>query len=284
MRTWINQMNSAFTATGGAPGFFKPRLPPPWLEPAGKIEATSYYDTSALKTTLESLTDFDRINRNEMHLSVGAVNVRSGNFVYFASDEQKILPEHIVASGALPPAFPAIEIDGEFYWDGGIVSNTPLQWIFENGPTHDTLAFQVDLWNARGRFPRTLQEVSTRMKEIQYSSRTRAGTTWLRDMQRLQRAIDELLPQLPEELRNSDAAKILDASGDPRTYNIVHLIYRAKEYEGDTKDFEFSRLTMEEHWRAGYNDAKRSLRHKVIFDRNASPDGIFTFDIENAGE
>ena len=146
------------------------------------------------------------------------------------------------------------------------------------------LAFQVDLWNAQGRFPRTLQEVTTRQKEIQYSSRTRAGTDAMREMQKVQRAIDDLLGQLPPELRESPAAKILKDCGDARTYNVVHLIYRAKEYEGDTKDFEFSRLTMEEHWRAGFNDAKRTLRHKEIYDPTASPDGVFTFDIENAGE
>lgn len=279
MRSWVNQMSAAVAATTGAPGFFKPRMPPPWLEAPGKIEATSYYDTEALRTTLETLIDFDRINRNETCLSIGAVNVRSGNFVCFTPQTHHITADHIMASGALPPGFPAIEIDGEYYWDGGIVSNTPLQWMFENGPDHDTLAFQVDLWSAKGRFPRTLQEVSTRQKEIQFSSRTRAGTTWLKKMHALERAINELLPQLPEELKNSPAAKVLDAANDPHAYNIVHLIYRPQNYEGDTKDFEFSRLTMEEHWRAGHNDAKRTLRHKEIFEPASGIDGVFTFDI-----
>ena len=286
MRTWVNQMSSAVAATAGTPGFYKPRVPPPWLEPPGKLEATSYYDTSQLKSTLDQLVDFDRINREktDIYLSVSAVNVRSGNFIYFTPDTHTIDANHIMASGALPPGFPAVEIDGEYYWDGGMVSNTPLQWVFEHGPAHNTLAFQVDLWNARGRFPRTLQEVATRQKEIQYSSRTRAGTEQLRQTHKLQRAIEELLKELPAELRDSHAAKILDESGDTRTYNIVHLIYHAQEYEGDTKDFEFSRLTMEEHWRAGFNDAKRTLRHQEIFDPTSSPDGVFTFDIEEAGE
>lgn len=239
-----------------------------------------------MKQTLEQLIDFDRINsaQKDVYLSVSAVNVRSGNFIYFTPDTHKIDANHIMASGALPPGFPAIDIDGEFFWDGGMISNTPLQWVFEHGPAHNTLAFQVDLWSARGRFPRTLQEVTTRQKEIQYSSRTRAGTDQIRQTHKLQRAIEELLHQLPPELRDSAAAKVLDQSGDTRTYNIVHLIYRAKDYEGDTKDFEFSRLTMEEHWRAGFNDANRTLRHKEIFEPTSSPDGVFTFDIEEAGE
>jgi len=279
MRTFVNQMNSAYTAATGAPGFFKPRVPPPWLEAPGKIEATSYYDTSELKSTLERLIDFDRINAKETYLSVGAVNVRSGNFVYFTPDDHEIGVEHIMASGALPPGFPAIEIEGEHYWDGGLVSNTPLQWIFENGPPHNTLAFQVDLWNARGRFPRTMQEVATRQKEIQYSSRTRAGTTWLKEVQKLRRAIETLLPELPDGLRKSEAARVLDEEKDAHNYNIVHLIYRPQEYEGETKDFEFSKLTMEEHWRSGHNDAKRTIRHREIFDHAATADGVFTFDV-----
>jgi NTE family protein len=121
--------------------------------------------------------------------------------------------------------------------------------------------------------------VSTRQKEIQFSSRTRAATTNLKNMHKLQRAIDELLPQLPAELRQSAAAQVLDGSGDAHTYNIVHLIYRPQNYEGDSKDFEFSRLTMEEHWRSGYTDAKRTLRHAEIFERRSSLDGVFTFDV-----
>lgn len=281
LRTWINQVSSAFTATAGVPGFFKPRMPPPWLEPAGKVAATSYYDTEPLKATLNALIDFDMINSPDrrMHLDVGAVNVTTGNVVNFRTGTHVITADHIMASGGLPPGFPAIEIEGEYYWDGGMVSNTPLQQMFECAPPHDTLAFQVDLWSARGRFPRNMREVVTRQKEIQYSSRTRAGTDWLKKMHKLQRAIDEILPQLTPELRNSDAAKVLDQSGDPRIYNVVHLIYRAKNYEGDAKDFEFSRLTMEEHWRAGYNDAKRTLRHHEIYDKTANIDGVFTFDV-----
>ncbi len=279
-RQWFNQANAAFATMAGAPGFFEPRLPPPWLQPPGSLEATSYYDTKPLKATIERLVDFDRVNAKTMRFSVGAVNVRKGNFVYFDSQRMPITADHVLASGALPPGFPAVEIDGEHYWDGGIVSNTPLQWVVENCDDVDVLAFQVDLWSARGAFPRTLQEVMTRQKEIQYSSRTRAGTDALKRMHKLRTAIYDIVQRLPGELRDLPSAKLLDEESDPHTYNIVHLIYRTQDYEGDSKDFEFSRLTMEEHWRAGYNDAKRTLRHKDIFEKS---DGVFTFDLAADG-
>ncbi len=139
--------------------FFTPRLLAPWLIPANGTSATSYYETAKLRSTLESLIDFDRINSGTVRFTVGAVNVRSGNLVCFDTQTHRIGPEHVMASGALPPGFPAIEIEGEHYWDGGLVSNTPLEWIVENVPRQDTLAFQVDLWSARGDFPRHLAEV-----------------------------------------------------------------------------------------------------------------------------
>jgi NTE family protein len=152
MRGWINQASAAMALFGGAPGFFAPRLIAPWFAPAGGTGATSYYETANLRSTLERLVDFDRINESSVRFTVGAVNVRSGNLVCFDTETHRIGPEHVMASGALPPGFPAIEIEGEHYWDGGLVSNTPLEWVVENVPRQDTLAFQVDLWSAR-RFP-----------------------------------------------------------------------------------------------------------------------------------
>ena len=188
-----------------------------------------------------------------------------------------------MASGALPPGFPAIEIEGEHYWDGGLVSNTPLQWIVESQPRLDTLAFQVDLWSARGELPRSLAEVSTRQKEIQYSSRTRAGTDAFKRIQRLRRATADLLDQLPDELRRSPEATLLRNAADPKVYNIVHLIYRAKNYEGPAKDYEFSRDSMADHWRAGYHDALRTLRHREVIERPTNHEGVFTFDLAADG-
>jgi NTE family protein len=282
-RLWLNQWHAGLALLAGTPGFFAPRYLPPWLYPSGTANATSLFDTRGLRATLERLIDFDRLNNGAVRLSVGAVNVRSGNFVYFDTQTRRIDPEHIMASGALPPGFPAIEIEGEHYWDGGLVSNTPLQWIVESQPRLDTLAFQVDLWSARGELPRSLAEVSTRQKEIQYSSRTRAGTDAFKRIQRLRRATADLLDQLPDELRRSPEATLLRNAADPKVYNIVHLIYRAKNYEGPAKDYEFSRDSMADHWRAGYHDALRTLRHREVIERPTNHEGVFTFDLAADG-
>jgi NTE family protein len=283
MRQLLNQMSAGFAMASGAKGFFKARPVPPWFQPAGTTDATSVYDTSELKQTLERLVDFDRINAGATRFSVGAVNVRSGNFAYFDNDTHTIQPEHIMASGALPPGFPAIEIEGEQYWDGGLVSNTPLQWVVETEPRRDTLAFQVDLWSARGEFPRDIFDVMTRDKEIRYSSRTRAGTDQFKRVQQLRRAVADLIEKLPEDLRNSSEANLLSTAADRKVYNIVHLIYRAKNYEGHSKDYEFSRLSMQEHWRAGYHDARRTLRHPAVLKRPDNQEGVFTFDLAQDG-
>jgi NTE family protein len=273
---------SAFSAlVAGAPGFFKPRAPPPWFFPPGSSESTSFYDTAGLKRTLESLVDFDRINTKAMRFSVGAVNVRTGNFAYFDTETDTIRPEHILASGALPPGFPAIEIDGEYYWDGGLVSNTPLQWVVDSEPRQDMLAFQVDLWSSRGEFPRDMSEVAVRQKEIQYSSRTRAATDRLKHMQKIRSTLTKLLHELPDDLGATDDAKMLTAFADPKVYNVVQLIYRSKHYEGNSKDYEFSRLSMADHWRAGHDDAARALRHKEIFERPDDVEGFHSFDFDD---
>jgi NTE family protein len=278
-RAWLNQLHAGFALVGGAPGFFALRYPPPWLHPLGAANATSLYDTSRLRETLERLVDFDRLNAGATRLSIGTVNVRSGNFVYFDTKTHTIGPEHIMASGALPPGFPPIEIEGEHYWDGGLVSNTPLQWVVESQPRLDTLAFQVDLWNARGELPHSFPEVSTRQKEIQYSSRTRASTDSFKRIQRLRRTTADLLDKLPEELRRSPEAELLRNAADRKVYNIVHLIYRAKNYEGPAKDYEFSRGSMEDHWRAGYYDVVRTLRHPEVVARPTNQEGVLTFDL-----
>jgi NTE family protein len=279
----MSQMSAYAVSLNGAPGFFARRVPSPWAQPTGAIEATSFYSTAMLKSTLESLIDFDRINAQEMRFSVGAVNVRSGNFVYFDAATHRIRPEHIMASGALPPGFPAVEIDGEHYWDGGLVSNTPLQWVLDSIPREDTLAFQVDLWCARGDFPGNLADVETRRKEIQYSSRTRASTDQFKYAQRIRNTVSRLLESLPEESRNNPDAALLKSIADHKVYNIVHLIYRSDNYEGYSKDYEFSRLSMETHWRAGYHDTVRTLRHPDILERPINHEGVGIFDLERDG-
>jgi NTE family protein len=258
-------------------------VPPPYLHPNGTLEAISYYDVAPLKATLERLVDFDRINACLMRFSVGAVNVRTGNFVYFDNTTHQIGPEHVIASGSLPPGFPATEIEGEYYWDGGLVSNTPLQWVLDSRPGKDTLAFQIDLWSARGEFPRNLLESETRQKEIRYSSRTRLATDEFKKKQILRRAAAKLLAKVPKDLLQTAEGKMLALEADEKIYNLIQLIYRTKNYEGTSKDYEFSRRTMEEHWQSGYHDAVRTLRHPEVLQRPQEMDGVFTFDLARDG-
>ena len=275
----VNQARALGTLVAGAPGFFTPRLPPPYLNPPGSPEALSYYDIIPLKATLERLVDFDRINDGAVRFSVGAVNVRSGNFVYFDNTTHQIGPEHVMASGSLPPGFPSTVIDGEHYWDGGLVSNTPLQWVLDSRPRLDTLAFQIDLWNARGELPRDVIETDLRQKEIRFSSRTRAASDQFKKQQLLRRAAAKLLPLIPAELQQTPEAALLAKEADEKVYNLIQLIYHARNYEGTSKDYEFSRRTMNEHWHSGYNDAVRTLRHPEVLQRPKDMDGVFTFDL-----
>jgi NTE family protein len=260
----------------GQPGFFEPRVPTHWLF-GGQV--TSYYDTRGLKSTLERLVDFDRINARETRFSIAAVNVRTGNFAYFDNAETTIRPEHVMASGALPPGFPAIEIDGEHYWDGGLVSNTPLQYVIEYVPRRSRIIFQVDLFHARGRLPTDIEEVAERDKDIRYSSRTRAASDMLRHMHDVRHNINSLWEQLPEHLRQTAEAKFLYNFGCVTTMDIVQLIYRPTDVQGQSKDYEFSRATMEARWAQGLGDARTTLLASPWLAPMPPEVGARTFDV-----
>jgi len=274
----LNQVRAMGVLLFGAPNFFVPRMPSPAVWPPSSPDKASYYDNTPLRATLERLIDFDRINAGEMRFSVGAVEVRSGNFIYFDTTTHKIGFEHIAASGSLPPGFPATKIGDEYFWDGGLISNTPLEWVLNSWPRRDTLAFQVDLWNARGELPKDMIEVEVRHKEIIYSSRNRAATDRYKYVQKLRIALARVLEQLPEKLRNSADAKVLLAEADDKVCNIVQLIYRARPYEGIAKDFEFSRRTMEEHWQSGYDNARQTLASPEVLELPNRLEGVRTFD------
>jgi NTE family protein len=282
-RQFINQAQAMKTLMFGAPHFFSPRVPPPSLWPPSDPLKASYYDNAPARALLERLVDFDLINKRQIRFSVGAVDVCSGNFRYFDSDECEIRVEHVMASGSLPPGFAATEVDGGFYWDGGLISNTPLQWVLESQPRKDTLAFQVDLWSARGDLPKDMIEVEIRQKEIIYSSRNRAATDEYKHVQKLRIALANLLREIPQELRDSDDAKLLASAANDKVCNIVHLIYRANKYEGIAKDFEFSRRTMEEHWSAGYSNARETLKNPEVLQLPDRSVGVRTFDIGDEG-
>lgn len=261
----------------GQPGFFSPRKVLEWISPRKPI---SFYDTSALKVTLERLVDFDRINSaTEPRLSVGAVNVRTGRFSYFDSTKTVIRAEHIMASGALPPGFPAVEIHGEHYWDGGIVSNTPLAYVLDQLPRRSRLTFQVDVFQAHGQLPTTLQEVSEREKDIRFASRTRMNTDIFAYKHEVRHAINELIELLPPELAATPEAKRLYKMGCVTQMDIVQLIYRPEAPQGYQKDYEFSRATMAQRWDQGHADAQITLKAAPWLAPKTKEVGVRVFDV-----
>ena len=283
-RTLFNEASAAIIATFGVPGFFTPRIPPAALWPHGSPHSLSYYDTAPLRKTLERLVDFDRINDLKCRLSVGAVGITTGNFRYFDNVEFKrhgkqIGPEHIMASGALPPGFPAVLIDGEYYWDGGIASNTPLDYVLDAETDRDLLIFQVDLFSARGPLPETLLEASEREKDIRFSSRTRMNTDKNRQLHNARRALRDLINKLPDHLHNDPSVEFLRNAAKENTVTVVHLIYKSKNYETSSKDYDFSHVGMVEHWNAGVRDVHLSMRHKEWLERPQSGETMVTYDM-----
>jgi NTE family protein len=279
-RDAVNETNATMAMLFGVTGFFSPRIPAAPFQPPGTLAAISYYDTEPLKKTLESLIDFDLLNSDRVRLSVGAVNVTRGNFKYFdtAHRGQVIDARHIMASGALPPGFPPIEIDGEFYWDGGLVSNTPLQYVLDQPGRRERLVFQVDLFAARGAMPATLSEANEREKDIRYSSRTRLNTTFELRRQATLQAAKRLVAKLPASLRDDPDAKALAALPAEAAISVVHLIYRSKHYESQSKDYEFSRTSMLEHWAAGMTDTQATLEDPRWLGREVPAHGVHVFD------
>src|ERR1700704_3273273 len=287
-RSLFNETSAALIATFGVPGFFTPRIPPAPLWPPGSPQSQSYYDTAPLKKTLERLVDFDRINDLKTRLSVGAVGVTSGNLKYFDNVEfkkqgKKIGPEHIMASGALPPGFPSIEIDGEHFWDGGISSNTPLDYVLDEETREDLLIFQVDLFSARGPLPETLLEAAEREKDIRFSSRTRMNTDKNKKIHDARKALRDLLSKLTDELKSDPSVTLLCEVSKENTVTVVHLIYRSKNYESSSKDYDFSRVGMVEHWNAGARDVHLSMRHKDWLERPQSDETMVTYDLTGDG-
>jgi NTE family protein len=287
-RSLFNETSAALIATFGVPGFFTPRLPPAPLWPPGSPQSQSYYDTAPLKKTLERLVDFDRINDLQTRLSVGAVSVTTGNFKYFDNFEfrklgKKIGPEHIMASGALPPGFPSIEIEGEHFWDGGIASNTPLDYVLDEEVKTDLLIFQVDLFSARGPLPVSVLEAAEREKDIRFSSRTRMNTDKNKQVHNARMALRELMGKLPDDLKNDPSVEILCRAARENTVTVVHLIYRSKNYESSSKDYDFSHVGMVEHWGAGERDVHLSMRHEDWLERPQSGETMVTYDLTGDG-
>jgi len=279
-RRIFNETSAALSAVGGVPGFFEPRMPPAVVMPQGTPEAISVYDTEPLKATLLELVDFDLLNSGLVRTSIGAVQVLTGNMQYFDTASQVIGPEHVMASGALPPGFPPIEIDGEPYWDGGLVSNTPLEHVLErSGPREDMCIFQIDLFSAKGCMPKTLFDITQREKEIRYSSRTRLNTDVFRELQTIRRAIRHLRSKVPQELRDNPNWQLLDSVSCDAAITIVLLIHRRAAYWTQSSDYEFSRYSMDEHWQAGRADVERTLSDPAWKNRTRPEESVMVLDL-----
>jgi NTE family protein len=279
-RSLFNETSSWLATLFGVPGFFTPRFPPPIFALPATDAALSFYDTAPLHATLTELIDFDRLNTDGIRVSVGAVNVESGNFRFFDTLKDKLSADHIMASGALPPGFPPVVIDNQSYWDGGLVSNTPLQYVIDEAHSEKNLCiFQVDLFPARGAIPNTILEAAEREKEIRFSSRTRFNTTAAQNTQRLSKAAQRLVAKLPDSMRDDPDAKILVENNCEAAVTVMHLINRPTELDGQSKDYEFSRLSVEEHWEAGRKDVEHSLAHPDWRNRKIPHQGMKTFDL-----
>ena len=283
-RQIFNESSAAIAASFGIPGFFKPRCPPAILSPKGTPEAISFYDTAPLRATLLDLVDFDLLNSGAVRLSVGAVQVRTGNMKYFDTAYDTITPEHIMASGALPPGFPPIAIDGEPYWDGGIVSNTPLQYVLDGtGSRQDMCIFQIDLFNKDGPLPQTLFDIELRAKDIRFSSRTRLNTDMARELQTVRRALRRLSTKLPETVRDDADWKLLAAFSCDAAITVVQLIHRRAAYWTQSTDYEFSRTSINEHWEAGSADVEQTLKHPDWIKRKRPDHGVNVLDLTRDG-
>ena len=282
LRKVHNVWSCLMTATLGQPGLFTPNLVSPWLRPRGASGATAFYDSAALRETLSRLVDFDRINSGEFRFAVGAVNVATGNFTYFDNAHTRIHVDHIMASGALPPALPMTEVDGESYWDGGIVSNTPLQHLLDHIHGQNALVFQVDLFSARGPVPRDMPEVLGRSKDIQYSSRTRLTTDYYRKAHDQRIQIKKLLEKVPEDKLSDEERQLKDALATLPSVNILQLIYQQAAHEGQAKGYDFSKSSMRDHWAAGLRDTSTTLAHREWLTMPSEESGIVSHDIHRA--
>lgn len=258
-----NALANSATILAGIPGFFAPN-PAAFLGPAVPLGAdrAAYYSTEPLRQTLGRLVDFGCLNRHKVRLSVGAVNVRSGEMRYFDSRETALEAAHVMASGALPPAFPAVTIDGESYWDGGVYSNTPIEVVLDDVPRRNSLIFSVNVWQPNGSLPTTIQQVMARHKDIQFASRGKSHVARQAQLHRLRHVVRELACRLPPELRDDPVVQDLAEYGCGTQMNLVRLLSPRLDGEDHTKDIDFTRAGIERRWKAGYEHAQRVLAER----------------------
>jgi NTE family protein len=279
LRSMFNAWNAASVVALGVPGFFLPRVPPPFMAVPGSLGALSYYDTTPLKVTLEELVDFDLINRKEVRLSLGAVNVCSGESVYFDNTKTRIGPEHVMASGALPPGFPPVNVDGEWYWDGGISSNSPLWYVVDEGYRLSALVLQVDVFSGESELPQNLQQVQERAKDIQYASRVRFSARRIRETEELRVSLHRVLDKLPKETLSDPDVQRLTAVSERGEVALVHFTNRHNTGSSDFKDYAFSRATITQLWEGGLDDVRRAISRREWQNVFELAQGIHVYDL-----
>jgi NTE family protein len=257
----LNQLSASASIFFGVPHFFNRRLPPPlFFTPAESPERLSYYDTEPLKETLEELVDFDLINQKRIRLSLGAVSLSTGQSVYFDNhNNTRIGPDHVRASGALPPGLPPVQIDGDYYWDGGVVSNTPLMYVLQNLPRMRALVVQVDIFRPDGALPQDIDEVMRRSLDVRFSSRLPLGTDQIKKLAEMKAALTRLLAKLPASFRNDPDVEKLAPVRNVGEMTIARLTNRGLSHAGYSMDYEFSRATVKELWATGLDDVRRSV-------------------------
>lgn len=279
---WGLMAANAMTAANGVEGFFQPN---PWAAMSGFMpmapEAAGLYSTAPLEKTLTDLIDLDVLNACTTRLTVGAAHVQTGEMRYFDSRDKALSIKHIMASGALPPAFPAVRVDGELYWDGGILSNTPVEAVFDDTPRRSGLVLAVHIWNPSGVEPDTIQRVLARAKDLQYASRAESHIKRQKQIHKLRHVISELVALLPEDLREAEATKQLQAYGCMTRMHVVRLLAPSLAGEDHTKDIDFSRAGIKARWDAGYADTARMLEQRP-WDREVDPmEGLILHEAES---
>jgi NTE family protein len=276
-RPMMNQLAATSAMMFGIPGFFTPRMPMPQFAVPGTIGALSYYDTEPLRETLERLVDFDRINAGEVRLSLGTANVRTGESVYFDNTTHKIGASHVMASGALPPGFPPVEIDGEFYVDGGIMTNTPLAYVGKDFRM-SALIVQVDLFSGLGEVPATLNQVQERVKDIQFQSKARLSVDEMRAIESLRSKLASVIERLPPKLRTDPQVRELEDISQRGRVSLIRLVNRHDTASLDFKDYEFSRATVRDLWQGGLGDVRRVLEDPGSCKVTDIGNGVRIFD------
>lgn len=275
-----HMMSSQSTLFLGQPGFFQPRFPPPELGWHNSADLLSYYDTSPLRSTLERFIDFDRINYKDItRLSIGAVEICSGKMEYFDSFNQKIGPEHIMASGALPPGFPAVKIDGKLYWDGGISSNSPSSYVLSNRCPKDLLCFVVHLFDSFGLYPTTLDEIHKRKKDIEFSSKVSKLLQLYKEIHSLKNSIHMLSKLIPDDQKLSPELQACISKGRETTVSLVRFLYEEDETELSSKDYELSTKSIKERIAHGYRAGIKALKLSPWLEPVPQSEGIVIHDM-----